>query len=205
MYKKYIKRILDFTAALCGLIILIPIILLITIVLLFVNRGKPLFFQERPGKNERIFKIYKFKSMTDETDANGNLLPNDERVTKFGTFLRKSSLDEIPQLFNVLIGDMSLIGPRPLRVHYLPYYKKSERIRHSVRPGITGLAQVSGRNLLSWDDKLEKDIEYVENITFKNDFEILIKTFKKVIAPSDIDFEPHMLDLDTYRKLNNQL
>ncbi|SFT14138.1 Sugar transferase involved in LPS biosynthesis (colanic, teichoic acid) [Zhouia amylolytica] len=205
MYKKYIKRILDFTAALCGLIILIPIILLITIVLLFVNRGKPLFFQERPGKNERIFKIYKFKSMTDETDANGNLLPNDERVTKFGTFLRKSSLDEIPQLFNVLIGDMSLIGPRPLRVHYLPYYKKSERIRHSVRPGITGLAQVSGRNLLSWDDKLEKDIEYVENISFKNDFEILIKTFKKVIAPSDIDFEPHMLDLDTYRKLNNQL
>ncbi|ETN96210.1 undecaprenyl-phosphate galactose phosphotransferase [Zhouia amylolytica AD3] len=182
-----------------------PIILLITFVLLFVNRGKPLFFQERPGKNERIFKIYKFKSMTDETDANGNLLPNDERVTKFGTFLRKSSLDEIPQLFNVLIGNMSLIGPRPLRVHYLPYYKKSERIRHSVRPGITGLAQVSGRNLLSWDDKLEKDIEYVENISFKNDFEILIKTFKKVIAPSDIDFEPHMLDLDTYRKLNNQL
>ncbi|WP_038262992.1 sugar transferase [Zhouia amylolytica] len=205
MYKKYIKRILDFTAALCGLIILMPIILLITFVLLFVNRGKPLFFQERPGKNERIFKIYKFKSMTDETDANGNLLPNDERVTKFGTFLRKSSLDEIPQLFNVLIGNMSLIGPRPLRVHYLPYYKKSERIRHSVRPGITGLAQVSGRNLLSWDDKLEKDIEYVENISFKNDFEILIKTFKKVIAPSDIDFEPHMLDLDTYRKLNNQL
>lgn len=200
MYLRFFKRVLDFCAALFGLILLIPVTLIITFVLLFINKGKPFFFQERPGKDEQIFRIMKFKTMTDEKDTHGNLLPNDQRVTAFGTFLRKSSLDEIPQLFNILKGDMSLVGPRPLRVHYLPYYTPEERIRHSVRPGVTGLAQVSGRNLLSWDDKLARDIEYVKNVSFFNDVIIIFKTFKKVLESKNIELASDMPDLDEQRK-----
>ena len=204
MYKKYFKRGIDFIAALIGLIALSPLILIVLIILIFINNGKPFFFQERPGNNEKIFKIIKFKSMTDKKDSKGNLLPNEQRVTKFGRLLRKSSLDEIPQFINILIGDMSLVGPRPLRVHYLPYYTKQEQIRHTVKPGVTGLAQVSGRNLLSWDDKLAKDIEYVKKISFSNDIIILLKTIKKVLISSNIAIHPDMVDLDVLRKQKNE-
>ena len=199
MYKIVFKRLIDIIGALIGLILLSPIFIILIFILLFINKGRPFFLQERPGKNEKIFKIIKFKSMSDKTDANGNLLPNDQRVTKFGSFIRKASLDEIPQLLNILKGDMSLIGPRPLLTNYLPYYTEEEQIRHTVRPGVTGLAQVSGRNALSWDDKLAKDIEYVKNITFINDVIILFKTFKKVLNSNDIDIDLEMLDLDQLR------
>lgn len=201
MYKLVFKGLLDFVISLVGITILFPLFSLIFIILLFVNKGKPIFFQERPGKNERIFKIMKFKTMTDKKDANGELLPNEDRTTKFGSFLRKTSLDEIPQLFNILKGDMSLVGPRPLRVHYLPYYTKEEAIRHSVKPGVTGLAQVSGRNTLGWDDKLVIDIEYVKNISFLNDIKILAKTFKKAFTNfNEIELSSDTLDLDELRK-----
>lgn len=201
MYKFVFKGLLDFVIALVGIIILFPLFLFIFAILLFVNRGKPIFFQERPGKGERIFKIMKFKTMTDKKDAHGNLLPNEDRVTKFGAFLRKTSLDEIPQLFNILKGDMSLVGPRPLRVRYLPYYTKEEAIRHSVKPGVTGLAQVSGRNALSWDDKLVMDVEYVKHISFLNDVKIMLKTFKKAFTNyNEIELSSDMLDLDELRK-----
>ena len=200
MYLNIFKRVFDFIAAFIGLIILSPIILVLVIILLFINNGHPFFFQERPGKNQKIFKIIKFKSMTDKKDAKGNLLPYEQRVTKFGRFIRKTSLDEIPQLFNILIGDMSLVGPRPLRVQYLPYYTREEQIRHSVKPGVTGLAQISGRNLISWDAKLEKDIKYVKTISFLNDIVIIIKTIKKVLIPINIELPTDMLDLDELRK-----
>ena len=148
MYHDFFKRIIDIVLAFFGLLILLPFFAVVFLILLFNNNGKPFFFQKRPGKDEKIFKIIKFKSMTDKKDRSGNLLPDSERVTTFGTFIRKTSLDEIPQLINIIKGDMSLVGPRPLRVRYLPYYTNEERIRHSIRPGVTGLAQVSGRNLL---------------------------------------------------------
>ncbi|WP_298555594.1 sugar transferase [uncultured Algibacter sp.] len=195
-----IKRFLDITLSLVGILLLLPIFIIVFLCLIYINKGKPFFFQERPGKNERIFKIVKFKSMTDQKDEHGQLLPNAQRVTVFGNFIRKYSLDEIPQLFNILKGDMSLIGPRPLRVHYLPYYTKKESIRHSIRPGVTGLAQVSGRNLLSWNKKLALDIAYVENISFSNDFMILLKTAKKIFNTNNIELDPDMPDLDDERK-----
>ena len=197
-----IKRLLDIILSCIGLVLLLPIVLIIFLSLLIINKGKPLFFQERPGKNEHIFKIIKFKSMSDKKDIHGNLLPNEQRVTTFGTFIRKYSLDEIPQLFNIIKGDMSLVGPRPLRVHYLPYYTKKESIRHSVKPGVTGLAQVSGRNALSWDQKLALDIEYVETMSFSKDLTILIKTVKKVLNSKNIELDPEMPDLDVERKTN---
>jgi lipopolysaccharide/colanic/teichoic acid biosynthesis glycosyltransferase len=203
MYKIIFKRALDFLLALIGLILFFPIIIIISICLLFYNNGKPFFIQERPGKHEKIFKIIKFKSMTDKKDAKGKLLPDEQRMTRFGSLLRKTSLDEIPQLFNVLIGDMSFIGPRPLRVHYIPYYTKEESIRHTIRPGITGLAQVSGRNLLNWDEKLLKDIEYVKTISFSNDFVIFLKTIKKVFIYHGIELDPNTSDLAQSRKQNN--
>ena len=204
MYKNFFKRIIDFCFALIGLIILSPIVIVVYIILLFINKGNPFFYQKRPGKNEKIFSIIKFKSMTDEKDANGKLLPDADRVTKFGTFIRKSSLDEIPQLINIIKGDMSLIGPRPLRVRYLPYYTKEEQIRHSIRPGVTGLAQISGRNLLSWDDKLAKDVEYVNNLSFLTDLSIFFKTIRKVFVYDNTLYDPNMLDLKELRsgKLN---
>lgn len=206
MYKNYIKRILDILVALVGLLILSPIFILVTIALYFANQGKPFFFQARPGKDERIFKIIKFKSMNDKTDANGNLLPDVERLTPMGAFVRKTSLDEIPQLINVLKGDMSLIGPRPLLVRYLPYYTEREKLRHTVRPGITGWAQVNGRNTINWDERLELDVQYVENLSFTKDLTIILKTIQNVISRKDIVVIPGELftTLDNYRKNGNR-
>jgi sugar transferase len=174
----------------------------VTVGLWFANGGKPFFYQLRPGKGERIFKIIKFKTMNDRRDANGQLLPDAERLTKIGTFVRKTSLDEIPQLLNVLKGDMSLIGPRPLLVKYLPYYSKREQLRHTVRPGITGLAQVNGRNKLNWDDRLELDAQYVENLSFLLDIKILFRTIVNVLLRKDIAVG--YIDLDDYRKNRNE-
>lgn len=187
MYKKYLKRFLDFVAAFCGLVLLSPIFIIVMVGLYFANQGKPFFFQERPGKNERIFKIIKFKTMNDKKDAQGNLLPDAERLTKVGSFVRKTSLDEIPQLINVLKGDMSLIGPRPLLVQYLPLYNDFQKQRHMVRPGITGWAQVNGRNAISWKQKFEYDVYYVNHISLKLDLKILLMTVEKVIKTEGIN------------------
>ncbi|MET6991017.1 sugar transferase [Sediminicola arcticus] len=202
IYRKYIKPSLDFLFALLLLSLLSPFAIVITCILWITNDGKPFFFQLRPGKNEKIFGILKFKTMNDKKDSHGELLSDQERITGFGLFLRKSSLDEIPQLINVIKGDMSFVGPRPLRVHYLPYYTEAERKRHSVRPGITGLAQVSGRNLLNWDDRLLKDIEYVNNMSFYLDIRILFKTFLKVLTSEDVAVDQRVLmdNFDDYRK-----
>ena len=202
MYKKIIKPALDFLIALIVFILLSPIFVVVTVGLWFANGGKPFFYQLRPGKGERIFKIIKFKTMNDRRDANGQLLPDAERLTKIGTFVRKTSLDEIPQRLNVLKGDMSLIGPRPLLVKYLPYYSKREQLRHTVRPGITGLAQVNGRNKLNWDDRLELDAQYVENLSFLLDIKILFRTIINVLLRKDIAVG--YIDLDDYRKNRNE-
>lgn len=189
MYKKYIKRILDFLAAFFGLLVLSPIFILVTICLYFANQGKPFFFQLRPGKGGKIFKIVKFKTMNDKTDKAGNLLPDAERITPVGAFVRKTSLDEIPQLINVLKGDMSLIGPRPLLVQYLPLYNAHQARRHEVPPGITGWAQVNGRNAISWQQKFDYDVWYVDNISFALDLKILFLTIKKVFVREGISAE----------------
>lgn len=185
MYKNCIKRGLDFLLSLCGVIVLSPV-LLVLCVLVRVKLGSPVLFrQERPGKNEKIFTLCKFRTMTDEKDADGNLLPDAVRLTKFGKFLRATSLDELPELFNILKGDMSIIGPRPLLVSYLPYYTEREKLRHTVRPGLTGLAQVSGRNFLDWDRRLEKDVEYVERLSFGMDLKVLWMTVQTVLGHSE--------------------
>ena len=202
MYRNIIKPVLDFLTALIAFIVLSPIFVVVMVGLWFANNGKPFFYQLRPGKGERIFKIIKFKTMNDRCDANGQLLPDAERLTKIGTFVRKTSLDEIPQLLNVLKGDMSLIGPRPLLVKYLPYYSKREQLRHTVRPGITGLAQVNGRNKLNWDDRLELDAQYVENLSFLLDIKILFRTIVNVLLRKDIAVG--YIDLDDYRKNRNE-
>ena len=185
MYKNFVKRCLDLLFSLCGILVLSPV-LLVLCVLVRVKLGSPVLFrQERPGKNERIFTLCKFRTMTDEKDENGDLLPDAVRLTKFGRFLRATSLDELPELFNILKGDMSIIGPRPLLVSYLPYYSEREKLRHSVRPGLTGLAQVSGRNFLDWDRRLEKDVEYVENLSFGMDVKVLWMTVQTVLGHSE--------------------
>lgn len=185
MYKNCIKRWFDFLLSLCGIIVLSPV-LAVLCVLVRVKLGSPVFFrQERPGKNERIFTLCKFRTMIDQRDEQGKLLPDAVRLTKFGKFLRASSLDELPELFNILKGDMSIIGPRPLLVSYLPYYSEREKLRHSVRPGLTGLAQVSGRNFIDWDSRLDKDIEYVENLSFGMDLKVLWMTVQTVLGHSD--------------------
>jgi len=189
MYKNYLKRILDFFASLIGLLLLSPIFILVTIALFFANQGKPFFFQKRPGRNEKIFSIIKFKSMNDKKDKNGNLLPDGDRLTRVGSFVRKTSLDEIPQLLNVLKGDMSLIGPRPLLIQYLPLYNDTQKKRHNVRPGITGWAQVNGRNAISWQQKFEYDVWYVDNLSFLLDIKILFLTIKKVFVREGISQE----------------
>lgn len=187
IYRKYIKRILDFIGALIMLIVLSPLLLVVTVWLHFANKGAGAFFtQERPGKDERVFKLYKFKSMTDERDAEGNLLPDGERLTSVGRFIRKTSLDELPQLWNVLKGDMSFIGPRPLLVQYLPLYSASQRRRHEVRPGITGWAQVSGRNAISWERKFALDVWYVDHLSFRLDCIIIWRTIVKVLRREGI-------------------
>ncbi|MDE6405108.1 MAG: sugar transferase [Lachnospiraceae bacterium] len=185
MYKKYIKRCLDFLLSLCGIIVLSPILAVLA-VLVRVKLGSPVLFkQERPGKDEKIFTLCKFRTMTDARNEKGELLPDAVRLTKFGKFLRATSLDELPELFNILKGDMSVIGPRPLLVSYLPYYTERERLRHSVRPGLTGLAQVSGRNFLDWDRRFQKDVEYVEHLTFGMDMKVLWLTVQTVLGHTD--------------------
>lgn len=186
MYENYYKRLLDFLFASFGIVVLSPVFLATMVALYYSNNGKPFFIQERPGKDEKIFKLIKFKTMNDKKDAEGNLLPMGERITPLGSFLRKTSLDEIPQLLNVIKGDMSLIGPRPLLKEYLPMYSTRQKLRHSVKPGITGWAQVNGRNQVSWKDKFEMDIWYVNNISFKLDTIIFFKTIKKIITKSDV-------------------
>ena len=189
MYKKVLKPTFDFLIALFGLIALSPIFLIVMVGLTISNEGKPFFFQKRPGKEEKIFSIIKFKSMNDKKDASGNLLPDSLRLTKLGSFIRKTSLDEIPQLINVIRGDMSLVGPRPLRVHYLTLYSDYQKRRHMVRPGITGWAQVNGRNAISWKKKFEYDIWYVNNLSLGLDIKILLLTIKKVFISEGISQE----------------
>ena len=185
MYKKWVKRCLDFLLSLCAIILLSPLLLVLTI-LVRVKLGSPVIFhQERPGKDEKIFTLCKFRTMTDERDEKGELLPDAVRLTKFGKFLRGTSLDELPELFNILKGDMSIIGPRPLLVAYLPYYSKREKLRHSVRPGLTGLAQVSGRNFIDWDRRMDKDIEYVEHLSLAMDMKVIWLTVKTVLGHTD--------------------
>ena len=186
IYANYIKRIIDLVVTTIGLICISPIFLIVC-VLVRIKLGSPIFFkQKRTGKDEKTFEMIKFRTMTDARDENGQLLPDTERFTKFGNFLRNSSLDELPELLNVIKGDMSLIGPRPLYPFYLPYYTEKESLRHSVRGGITGLAQVNGRALLRWNDRFEKDVEYISNITFWGDIKILWMTFYKVFKQDDI-------------------
>lgn len=213
MYAHFIKRVLDFIIALLIVICLSPIYLVLIIILSFANKGAGVFFcQDRPGKDEKIFKAIKFKSMTDEKDADGNLKSNAERITPIGKFMRKTSLDELPQMFNVINGDMALIGPRPLLVNYLPYYTDRERLRHSVRPGITGYAQTHGRNNLSWDERLAMDVYYVEHLSFGMDVKIFFRTIWNIIARKDINIvtgtsgEKKRLNLDEERKdrINNE-
>lgn len=200
MYKNCFKRVIDFTIVLIALLIIWPFLAIITIWLHFANKGAGAFFyQERPGKDEKIFKVIKFKTMTDERDANGNLLPDEKRITKVGKFVRSTSIDELPQLINVLKGDMSLIGPRPLLVKYLPYYTEEERLRHTVRPGISGWAQVNGRNTIAWDKKLAYDVEYVKNLSLMMDIKVLVKTIKNVLSRADIVLQA-IPDLDEERE-----
>ncbi len=189
LYRNYIKRLLDFIFSLIAFSILLPLFALVTLLLLVTNQGKPFFFQRRPGKNGKIFLLVKFKTMNDRKNAHGDLLPDEKRLTAFGKFIRKTSMDEIPQLINVIIGDMSLIGPRPLLVEYLPLYNTEQRRRHEVRPGITGWAQVNGRNAISWEKKFELDVWYVDHLSLKLDLTILALTIKKVIKPEGISHE----------------
>lgn len=206
MYKHFFKRLIDFTIVFIALLCIWPFLAIITIWLHFANKGAGAFFyQERPGKDGKIFKVIKFKSMTDERDAQGNLLPDRERLTKVGKFVRSTSLDELPQLFNVLKGDMALIGPRPLLVRYLPYYTERERLRHTVRPGISGWAQVNGRNNITWDNKLECDAYYAEHVSLKFDLKILLLTIYKVFKREGViaDKKENYLDVERRGKKIN--
>lgn len=201
IYEIFIKRFLDVFLSALAIIALSPLMLIVA-ALVKIKLGSPIIFsQKRPGKDEKLFHLYKFRSMTDKRDEHGNLLPDEERLTNFGRLLRSTSLDELPELINIFVGDMSIVGPRPLLVRYLPYFKPEEQIRHSVRPGLTGLAQISGRNNLGWDERLALDSKYVKNITFCNDLYILIKTIGKVIKRSDIASGEQLLlkDLDIER------
>ena len=207
IYRDYIKRWLDFVIALVALVCLSPILLVVTVWLHFANKGAgAYFFQERPGLHGKIFKIVKFKTMTDERDAEGNLLPDAQRLTRVGRLVRSTSIDELPQLWNVLKGDMALIGPRPLLPEYLPYYTEREALRHTIRPGITGWAQVNGRNNLSWEEKLEFDAEYAEHISFTMDIHIILTTIKNVISRKDIAVIPgeRYGRLDVVRNANKE-
>lgn len=202
MYEKYFKRLMDIVVSGAALAVLsIPILILS--ILVKIKLGSPvLFSQARPGLNEKIFKLYKFRTMNNATNESGNLLEDSLRITPFGRFLRTTSLDELPELYNIFIGEMSLVGPRPLRVQYLPYYTQSEKKRHSVRPGLTGLAQVNGRNVVSWDLRLKYDVNYVENISFINDVKIILLTIKKVLKREDVVMgnKRVVVDFDEERK-----
>ena len=206
MYKRFFKRFFDFWISLIALIIISPILLVVTIWLHFANKGAgAFFFQERPGKDGKIFKVVKYKTMTDERDANGELLPDSERLTKVGRFVRSTSIDELPQLFNVLKGDMALIGPRPLLVQYLPYYTKREQLRHTVRPGISGWAQVHGRNTAKWDERLELDAYYAEHVSLWLDLKVIAITIKNVLMRKDISVDSNAVEpyLDEERRNRN--
>ncbi len=193
MYKGFGKRFLDLTLAILALLLLSPVFIATYLVLLIANKGNPLFVQERPGRHEVSFRLYKFKTMTDAVNDTGELLADEDRITKVGVLVRKTSIDEIPQLINVLLGNMSLVGPRPLLIKYLPYYTEKERIRHSVRPGITGLAQVKGRNLLSWDKKLALDAHYANQYGLKLDLQILWQTVVNVLSRKDVVANPQLI------------
>ena len=202
LYKKIGKRALDFVLSTTALVLLSPVEVALTAAGAIAMKGNPVFTQDRPGKGEKIFKLIKFRTMTNEKDENGEFLPDDVRLVPYGRFLRKTSLDELPELLNIWKGDMAIVGPRPLLVRYLPYYTEREHKRHSVRPGLTGLAQVNGRNALAWDARLAMDVQYVETVSFAGDVRIILKTLKKVVKSEGIadagNFE--MLDLDQERK-----
>lgn len=202
IYRRYVKRVLDFILSLLALIVLSPVLLLLTVTGTFVMKGNPFFFQERPGKDEKIFKLIKFRSMDNRRDQNGELLPDYIRLNKYGRFLRATSLDELPELINILKGDMSIVGPRPLAVSYLPYYNETEKRRHTVLPGLTGLAQINGRNAVNWPERFAFDIQYVDNISFRMDITIILKTILKVLKKSDIAVRGTtcIKDFSTYRK-----
>lgn len=203
MYSHFYKRFLDFLISLIAIICISPILLVVTIWLHFANKGAgAFFFQERPGKDGKIFKVIKFKTMTDDRDEKGELLPDSERLTKVGRFVRSTSIDELPQLINVLKGDMAMIGPRPLLVQYLPYYSERERLRHSVRPGISGWAQVHGRNNVKWDERLELDAYYAENLSLMLDLKIIFMTIKNVLQRKDVSVDSTLVEtyLDEERK-----
>ena len=186
MYAKYLKRVIDFLLSLIALIVLSPLLLVLIVLGTVFMKGNPFFVQKRPGKNEKIISLLKFRTMTNEKDEEGKLLPDEIRLVSYGKFLRSTSLDELPSLINILIGDLSIIGPRPLLVEYLPCYTETEKHRHDVRPGLTGLAQVNGRNNVSWDRRFELDVEYVNNISFRFDLKIFLMTIQKVLKRSDI-------------------
>ena len=189
MYAHFFKRLMDFLFSLLGIIILSPILLTLTILGAIKMKGNPFFMQDRPGKNERIFKLIKFRTMTNEKDENGELLPDEKRLILYGKFLRSTSLDELPELFNILIGQMAIIGPRPLLVRYLPRYNEFQHRRHEVKPGLTGYAQAHGRNAVSWEDKFKMDVWYVDNLSFKVDVSIIFATIKSVLRHEGISSE----------------
>lgn len=203
LYANYIKRLLDFLVSTIALLVLSPIIVLLTGIGAIAVKGNPFFTQERPGRNEKVFKLIKFRTMTNEKDKSGEYLPDNIRLIPYGRFIRKTSLDELPELINIWKGDMAIVGPRPLLIRYLPYYSEEERKRHTVRPGLTGLAQINGRNSLAWDSRLAMDVKYVENLSFTGDIKIILKTIVKVIRKDDVvdagNFE--ILDLDHERRL----
>jgi undecaprenyl phosphate N,N'-diacetylbacillosamine 1-phosphate transferase len=202
VYRKYIKRPMDFILSLIAIIVLAPVLLIIA-VLVRVRLGSPVLFkQKRPGLNEKIFTLYKFRTMTDEKDENGELLPDDIRLTRFGKLLRSTSLDELPELFNILKGDMSVVGPRPLLIEYLPLYNNQQKRRHEVRPGLSGHAQVNGRNAISWEDKFELDVEYVDNVSFIGDWKIIFLTLKKAFMREDINSET-AATMELFKGTNN--
>ncbi len=194
MYRIFVKRLLDIVISLTALILLSPVLLIVAILVRSKLGAPVIFHQDRPGLHEKVFRLYKFRTMTDERDAEGKLLPDEVRLTKFGRLLRATSLDELPELWNILKGDMSLIGPRPLLVSYLPYYTEEESLRHTVRPGLTGLAQINGRNLLEWDKRLAKDVEYVKHITFLVDAKIFFMTIKKVFVRENIEVDTSQVE-----------
>lgn len=190
MYAKYIKRMIDFVLSLLALILLSPVLLVLTVIGAVKMKGNPFFTQARPGKNGKIFKLVKFRTMTNEKDAQGKLLPDDKRLTRYGKMLRSTSMDELPELWNILKGDMSIVGPRPLLVEYLPYYNETEKHRHDVRPGLTGWAQVNGRNSVEWSKRFALDVYYVNNLTFALDLKIFCMTVQKVLSRSDVAENP---------------
>lgn len=199
MYEKYLKRIIDFSLSLMALIVLSPVLLILIVLGMVFMRGNPFFMQERPGKDEKIFKLIKFRTMDNRKNKEGKLLPDEVRLNKYGRFLRATSLDELPELANIVKGDMSLIGPRPLLVKYLPYYTEREHLRHSIRPGLTGYAQVHGRNKATWEEKFEMDVWYVEHLTFLTDIKVFFDTIKVVLSHEGVVLNA-LEDFDEYRK-----